>query len=108
MSIRNELTTLPTFKLIILLEHVRLGEEHLKKHFSQEQFNKLLKLGELNPSQAEAVQADAIEKQGNVAHTVNGFLTGIIGTWLGYIGFVQSRLESVTGFSMVICLAASI
>lgn len=108
MQTHPNLHSLPSHKLTILLEHLRLGEKHLKQHLNPRQFAELLNLTELDPIQTDAIKTDEIEKKGNITKAVDGLLTTLIGSWLGYIGFIKSRLESREGFIAIICLATAI
>jgi len=108
MQTQNNLRSLPIHKLSIWLEHLRLGEKHLKKRLTPEQFSELLNLTDLDSTQSKTVTADSLEKKGNITKAVDGLLTTIIGSWLGYIGFVESRLDSREAFIAILCLATAI
>lgn len=103
-----ELNDLSYLELHILLEHLRLGLDHLKKYLEPEQLNKLLSNGRLDQAQKETIAADTAEKAGNLALVINTIITSVFGAWMGLSGFIGLNLGSVVALLIVVVIAALI
>ena len=64
---RIQLETLQVSELAILLGHLQLGIDHLKKHLNKDQLAELLNYGDINSRQYEILKPDEIERHGNIA-----------------------------------------
>lgn len=91
----QELKNLNLTELNNMLKHIRSGQEHLKKELSKEDFTKLLRLGTLGPKEYENIKADSQEHAGNITLVLNTLITSILGSWLGFSGFIGLGLKSV-------------
>lgn len=103
-DVNLEALTIP--QLTIFLEHVKGNEEHLKKCIDKNQFDELLKISDLSEQRKNIVKSDIAERAGNTALVINTILTTIAGTWLGAVGFLGLKVNSV--FSIVTILIVSI
>ncbi|MBA2656421.1 MAG: hypothetical protein H0U70_05485 [Tatlockia sp.] len=94
MTATIKLEDLNLVELNLLLSHLRLGNEHLKKQLNKAQLANLLHLGLLNQQQLISVSSNRIEKSGNVALVLNTVITSIFGAWMGFSGFMGLHLDS--------------
>jgi len=85
---RIQLETLQVSELAILLGHLQLGIDHLKKHLNKDQLAELLNYGDINSRQYEILKPDEIERHGNIALMANTVFTCLLGGWLATIGFI--------------------
>lgn len=108
MSKQTELANLSFLELNVLLQHLRLGVDHLKKHLNQHQLNDLLDLGELKEIQQKNIKSDAAEKTGNAALLINTVITSVFGAWMGFTGFMQMKLGSLFVLYIMVALATLI
>ena len=108
MSEQTELENLSFLELNVLLQHLRLGVVHLKKHLNQNQLNDLLSLGELKEIQQKNIKSDAAEKTGNAALLINTVITSVFGAWMGFAGFMQMKLGSMFVLYLMVALATLI
>lgn len=83
-----KLENLTLLELQIMLEHLRLGMDHLKKCLNPQQLEDLLYTGGINFEQHETIKSDPLEKSGQVALIVNTIFTCVFGSWLGVAGFL--------------------
>lgn len=86
--------TLSTIQLKYLYEHLRLGEQHLRKILTKKQFKELLNHNYLNREEKENIYPDKAEKMGNITFIINTIITGIFGAWLGLAAFAELKLAS--------------
>lgn len=106
--IHPKIKNLSTLQLKYLYEHLRLGEQHLRKILDKEQFKQLLRLNYLNPEEKENIYPDKAEKTGNITFIINTIITGIFGAWLGLAGFTELKLTSYTALFSITTLTASL
>lgn len=111
MTTTINLTTLEKlsdFELKTFSEHLKQGEEHLKKILTLKQYENLLALSQLSHNEKTSIKADLAEKSGNIAIAINMVLTTLTGTWVGFIGFLGFEMNSPTIISFILVCAVII
>lgn len=92
-------------ELQIILGHLKLGKEHLKKQLPPEQFKELENYGFAAKREENEWKVDKTEKLSHVAIILNSIITGIFGVWMGLAAVldidVNSKLEYVSGASLI-------
>lgn len=99
------LEALNYLELNIMLEHVRLGEKHLKKYLNEKQFSDLLQWGDLKKTQKENIVSNKSEKAGNVATILNAIFTSLFGSWMGLSSYVGFHLGSLLALLSILSVA---
>src|SRR5579883_564925 len=96
-------------ELRILLEHIRLGKDHLEKYLTNAQLERLLGYGELSNNQYADIKPDPLERKGNFMLMLNTIFTCILGAWLAAIGFMGVGLGPYKiQLLFITCIAALI
>lgn len=103
-----ELKDLSYLELHIMVEHLRLGLDHLKKYLEPAQLNELLQNSHLDASQKDTIAADTAEKTGNLALVINTIITSVFGAWMGLSGFIGLNMGSIVVLLVVVCIATVI
>lgn len=96
------LGNLNLLQLTTMLKHIRLGRGHLEKHLGSKTFQKLLELSSVSKKAKDKIKTDMQEHAGNIALVLNTIITGILGSWLGFAGFVDLHLNSLGAFIFLI------
>jgi hypothetical protein len=102
------LEDLSYLELTIMLQHLRLGLNHLKQHLEPKQLYRLLLLGQLGKQQKENIAADPAEKAGNLALVLNTIITSVFGAWMGLSGFIGFNLGSMLALACIVIIATLI
>lgn len=105
---RIQLESLQVSELAILLGHLQLGIDHLKKHLEKDQLAELLNYSQINSGQYERLKPDEIEKHGNMALMANTVFTCLLGGWLASIGFAGISPATNKALLFFIIIAAVI
>jgi len=105
---RIELEKLQVPELAILLGHLQLGMDHLKKHLNKDQLADLLNYSHINSRQYERLKPDEIERHGNIVLMANTVFTCLLGGWLASIGFAGISPATNKALLFFIIIAAVI
>jgi len=89
----------------MVLKHLRLGADHLKRMLTEKQYNELLKWCELTRDQNNQIATDTVERLGNMSLIINTILTSTFGAWMGLSGCIGLTLGSYTILCSVTLLA---
>jgi hypothetical protein len=101
----NELTPA---ELILIQQHLKLGEKHLKKLLSRKELQTLFSVGEQEQEGSKQMPHDPREISGNVSLVLNTIFTACFGAWMGFSGFWGLELHSKPAFFSVAFLALSL
>jgi hypothetical protein len=101
-----DLDHLTVAELIILEEHIKIGEKHLKKHVTEEEFHELLALPDISEKSAGRIKSTDTEIAANLSLVLNTIFTATFGAWMGYSGFLGLDLFSGWTFGFIVFIAA--
>jgi hypothetical protein len=104
----KEKTKLEDFSLSqlhILLNHLRLGVDHLKFLLTPKQLKELFTWWDLDEEQKKQIYTDKIETLGNMSLIINTILTSTFGAWMGLSGCIGCGLGSVKMLTFISLLA---
>lgn len=92
-------------ELQIILEHFKLGIDHLKKQLTPKQFKELESYGWITKSEKDEFKINKIENFSSLSMIYNSIITGVVGVWIGLATLfemdVVSKLAQVSGFSFL-------
>jgi hypothetical protein len=100
-----DLKNLQTIELHLLLEHLRLGPVHLKKHLAPLQYKELLSWGTISQEEVSWLESDKAEKIGNSILVINTIITSVFGAWMGLSGCIGCSLGALNILIPVLLLA---
>lgn len=95
-------------ELKILLEHLKLGADHLKKVLPEADFNALLKWGNLDEKQKTILKANRLERISEALPALNTIITSTFGAFLGFNAMLGTSISSRGNFAITCALASLI
>lgn len=104
-QIKHQLEDLTPAELILLQQHIKLGEKHLKQLLNAQELQTLFLLGEHVKEGSKKLPRDPREVTGNVTLILNTIFTAIFGAWMGFSGFWNLGLKSKFAFFSISILA---
>ena len=89
--------------LLLILKHLKLGNVHLKKILSADEFDELIKFAPVDKT----IFSTSV-KSTEFLLPFNGVLTGILGGWLGLSSYLEVNTNSYLLFSAILLIALSL
>ena len=99
----NAFYALDPSELLLILKHLKLGNVHLKKILTENEFQELIQLAPVDTT----IFSNSV-KSTEFLLPFNGVLTGILGGWLGLSSYLELNTNSYLIFGAILMVALSI
>lgn len=91
-------------QLQIVLEHLKLGRNHLERQLTPKQFKELESYGTISRHEKSVFKINKMEEFSHLAMVLNSVITGILGVWMGFAATMEidasANIILVAGISL--------